>query len=64
MNFTAKAMGESCHHISLAGQRFLVHKGAPHPTPPRLRSGFITLKPSSRVTYRHIRDEMGNLILQ
>lgn len=62
MNFIEKAVGRNLlSYIALAGLSFSIHKGLYllHV----LYAGFITLKPSSRVTYRHIRDEMGNLIL-
>lgn len=66
MNFIAKAMGRKLPpYISLAQAELLDTRGALYPTAPCLVCWiYNTVKPSSRVTYGHIRDEMGNLILQ
>lgn len=65
MKLIAKAMGRKLpSYISLAWAELLDTRGALFPLLHALYAGFITLRPNSRVTYGHIRDEMGNLILQ
>lgn len=65
VNFIAKAMERKVSIIYLSCRAdFSTHKGLHIPLFHVLYGGFITLKLSSRVTHKHIADEVGNLILQ